>query len=103
MICEPGRCSYALPADFFDVYDHPRLETAPREHFPGSYMVMLLRLSPAEMDKMRKKDRPTAEQGVAWARPHYYALMTHEEFVIWPPPDKPYVIHVRYFPQPQVW
>lgn len=101
MICEPGRCDYALPTDFFDVYDHPLLET--REQFPNGYTIILLRLSPAEMHKMRKKDQPKAEQGVAWARPHYYALMTRGEFVIWPPPDKDYTIHVRYFAQPQLW
>ena len=102
MICEIGKADYPLPADFFDVYDHPHLETEPREQFPNGYTIMLLRLAPAEMDKLRK-DAARKCPEVPHARPHYYALMARERFVVHPPPDKPYVIHVRYFAQPKVW
>jgi len=102
MICEIGKADYPLPADFFDVYDHPHLETEPREQFPNGYTIMLLRLAPAEMDRLLKEQiRKTAEYSTG--RPHYYALMPRERFVVHPPPDKPYVIHVRYFAQPKVW
>jgi hypothetical protein len=100
MILEPGRAAYPLPADFFDVYDHPHLETEPREQFPKGYSIVLMRLSPAEMNKLRKKE---PEDTQPRACPHYYALMTREELVLHPPPDKAYVVHVRYFPQPKLW
>ena len=101
MICEIGKTEYPLPADFFSLYDHPHLETARRDQ-PDFYTIMLLRLSPAEMDKLRK-DAARKSPEVPHARPHYYALIGGDRCVVFPPPDKEYTIHLRYFTQPRLW
>jgi hypothetical protein len=91
VICEIGKDTYPLPLDFHQVYDHAYLETAPRDN--SEYrIVMLMRLAPAEMVRQRGD----------LARPKYYAVINNL-FVLFPPPDKAYVVHLRYHAQPLVF
>lgn len=99
MNCEPGKASYPLPADFYDVFAAPLLELEGGRERMG-YSRPLMRLSPAEWAEVRRKARDDGTD--VWGMPTYFCTAIGE-FFLHPTPDRAYVVLVQYLPHPKVW